>query len=65
MSHILTCSFMNSAPKSPKRNYLNLRKHPFRFPSAKEVAQNVTEPGETSKRQLLFYETAMLPENLQ
>lgn len=49
---------------SPKRSYLNLRKHPFRFPAAKEVVQNVTEPGETAKRQLLFYEAAMLPDNL-
>ncbi|CAN8062519.1 unnamed protein product [Agarophyton chilense] len=50
---------------SPKRQYLNIRKHPFRFPAAKEVVQNVTEPGETEKRQLLFYETDMLPDNLQ
>lgn len=51
--------------QSPKRNYLNLRKHPFRFPAAKEVVQNVTEPGETAKRQLLFYEGSTLPDNLQ
>lgn len=51
--------------QSPTRNYLNIRKHPFRFPAAKEVVQNVTEPGEKAKRQLLFYETEMLPDNLQ
>lgn len=51
--------------QSPKRMFINLRKHPFRFPAAKEVVQNVTEPGETEKRQLLFYESSMLPENLQ
>ncbi len=50
---------------SPERFYLNLRKHPFRFPAAKEVVQNVTEPGETANRQLLFYETTMLPDNLR
>lgn len=49
---------------SPERFYLNLRKHPFRFPAAKEVVQNVTEPGETANRQLLFYEAASLPDNL-
>lgn len=49
---------------SPKRMYINLRKHPFRFPAAKDVVQNVTELGETASRQLLFYETSMLPENL-
>lgn len=49
---------------SPKRMYVNLRKHPFRFPAAKEVVQNVTEPGETANRQLLFYEVSMLPENV-
>lgn len=50
---------------SPKRHYINLRKHPFKFPAAKEVVQNVTEPGEKAKRQLLFYETEMLPNNLE
>lgn len=49
---------------SPERFYLNLRKHPFRFPSAKEVVQNVTETGETANRQLLFYEGVTLPDNL-
>jgi hypothetical protein len=49
---------------SPKRTTLNLRKHPFRFPAAKEVVQNVTEPGETGERQLLFYEGSALPDNL-
>jgi hypothetical protein len=49
---------------SPQRMHLNLRKHPFRFPAAKEVVQNVTEPNDTEKRQLLFYETIMLPENI-
>lgn len=49
---------------SPERFYLNLRKHPFRFPAAKEVVQNVTQVGETANRQLLFYETPMLPDNL-
>jgi hypothetical protein len=49
---------------SPHRMHLNLRKHPFRFPAAKEVVQNITEPGETEKRQLLFYETVALPDNI-
>jgi outer membrane biosynthesis protein TonB len=49
---------------SPKRVTLNLRKHPFRFPAAKEVVQDVTELGETGKRQLLFYEGSSLPDNL-
>jgi hypothetical protein len=49
---------------SPQRTHLNLRKHPFRFPAAKEVVQNITEPGETEKRQLLFYETVALPANI-
>lgn len=50
---------------SPKRQYLNVRRHPFRFPPAKEVVQNVTEPGDTEKRQLLFYEVDSLPTNIQ
>lgn len=49
---------------SPKRKFINVRKHPFKFPAAKEVVQNVTEPGEHIKRQLLFYETESLPEHL-
>ena len=49
---------------SPKRKFINVRKHPFKFPAAKEVVQNVTEPGEHIKRQLLFYETDALPEHL-
>lgn len=50
---------------SPDRQFINVRRHPFKFPAAKEVVQNVTEPGETAKRQLLFYETQSLPGNLQ
>lgn len=49
---------------SPKRYYVNVRKHPFKFPAAKDVIQNVTEPGENAKRQLLFYASDMLPEQL-
>lgn len=49
---------------SPKRKFINVRKHPFKFPAAKEVVQNMTEPGEHIKRQLLFYETESLPEHL-
>ena len=49
---------------SPKRYFINVRKHPFKFPAARDVIQNVTEPGETAKRQLLFYESDMLPEHL-
>jgi hypothetical protein len=51
---------------SPKRQYINLRKHPFRFPAASAVVQDVREVGEadTVKRQLLLYEGAQLPDNL-
>jgi len=60
---ILKTPFIRCA-QSPERFYLNLRKHPFRFPAAKEVVQNVTEPGETANRQLLFYDASTLPDNL-
>eukprot|EP00173_Palmaria_palmata_P003832 Plantae.Rhodophyta-Palmaria_palmata.ctg4213.p1 GENE.Plantae.Rhodophyta-Palmaria_palmata.ctg4213~~Plantae.Rhodophyta-Palmaria_palmata.ctg4213.p1 ORF type:complete len:245 (-),score=11.02 Plantae.Rhodophyta-Palmaria_palmata.ctg4213:633-1367(-) len=51
---------------SPKREFINLRKHPFRFPAPSAVVQDVREPGETKdvKRQLLLYEGSQLPENL-
>lgn len=51
---------------SPKRQYINLRKHPFRFPAATAVVQDVRETGEeeTVKRQLLLYEGPALPDNL-
>eukprot|EP00173_Palmaria_palmata_P000833 Plantae.Rhodophyta-Palmaria_palmata.ctg14261.p1 GENE.Plantae.Rhodophyta-Palmaria_palmata.ctg14261~~Plantae.Rhodophyta-Palmaria_palmata.ctg14261.p1 ORF type:complete len:275 (-),score=20.11 Plantae.Rhodophyta-Palmaria_palmata.ctg14261:80-904(-) len=51
---------------SPKRQYINLRKHPFRFPAATAVVQDVREVGEadTVKRQLLLYEGSALPDNL-
>lgn len=51
---------------SPKRQYINLRKHPFRFPAATAVVQDVREPGEEEavKRQLLLYEGSALPDNL-
>lgn len=51
---------------SPKRQYINLRKHPFRFPAATAVVQDVRETGEeeTVKRQLLLYEGSALPDNL-
>lgn len=50
---------------SPNRQYINVRRHPFKFPPAKELVQNVTEPGDKEKRQLLFYETDGLPNNIQ
>jgi hypothetical protein len=51
---------------SPKREFINLRKHPFRFPAATAVVQDVREVGEaeTVKRQLLLYEGSALPDNL-
>lgn len=51
---------------SPKREFINLRKHPFRFPAPSAVVQDVREPGESEdiKRQLLLYEGSQLPDNL-
>ncbi|KAK1866743.1 hypothetical protein I4F81_009258 [Pyropia yezoensis] len=50
---------------SPRRRYLNVRKHPFRFGQATEVVQNVTEgSGEAVRRQMLLYKVSTLPELL-
>lgn len=51
---------------SPKREFINLRRHPFKFPAPTAVVQDVREPGEadTVKRQLLLYEGESLPDNL-
>lgn len=50
---------------SPRRRYLNVRKHPFRFGQATEVVQNVTEgAGEAVRRQMLLYKVSTLPELL-
>lgn len=46
---------------SPNRQYLNVRKHPFRFPRADVVVQNVTEEGEGMSRQLLLYKVKDIP----
>lgn len=51
---------------SPKREFINLRRHPFKFPAPAAVVQGVREPGEEEdvKRQLLLYEGESLPDNL-
>lgn len=50
---------------SPRRRYINVRKHPFRFGQATEVVQNVTDgAGEAVRRQMLLYKVSSLPELL-
>lgn len=49
---------------STTKTQLNIRRHPFLFPSAKETVYNVTEPGDTKSRQLLLYEVRSIPQAL-
>ncbi|KAA8499839.1 hypothetical protein FVE85_7424 [Porphyridium purpureum] len=49
---------------SPDRHFINVRRHPFKFPRAKETVSNVTEPGEDPEsisRQLVLYADDQIP----
>jgi len=47
------------------RKLINVRRHPFNFPTAKEVIQEMAQPEDTEKRQFLVYEPSQLKLNKQ
>eukprot|EP00186_Timspurckia_oligopyrenoides_P002295 CAMPEP_0182450276 /NCGR_PEP_ID=MMETSP1172-20130603/40139_1 /TAXON_ID=708627 /ORGANISM="Timspurckia oligopyrenoides, Strain CCMP3278" /LENGTH=593 /DNA_ID=CAMNT_0024647823 /DNA_START=55 /DNA_END=1836 /DNA_ORIENTATION=- len=49
---------------SPKREFINVRRHPFKFGAAKDTIQNVTDVDENPddvKRQLVMYTAETIP----
>eukprot|EP00188_Purpureofilum_apyrenoidigerum_P002178 Plantae.Rhodophyta-Purpureofilum_apyrenoidigerum.ctg232.p1 GENE.Plantae.Rhodophyta-Purpureofilum_apyrenoidigerum.ctg232~~Plantae.Rhodophyta-Purpureofilum_apyrenoidigerum.ctg232.p1 ORF type:complete len:312 (-),score=53.88 Plantae.Rhodophyta-Purpureofilum_apyrenoidigerum.ctg232:6-941(-) len=49
---------------STSKQHLNVRRHPFSLPSAKETIYDVTEAGDTKSRQLVLYDVENLPKAL-